>query len=84
MADELVTVASFEEPALAHIVQARLEAEGIESFLADEAATGTWGSIGPIGLVKLQVRQKDAQRTEQILQQISHDAEEDGPDEGDD
>ena len=68
MTDELITIATYSEPMMAHIAQAKLEAEGIESFIADENTVATvWSYAIMTGGAKLQVRQNDAQQARQIL-----------------
>ena len=69
MADKLVTVAIFVEPVEANLAKGRIEAEGIECFLAGEHFAGTyWLLSNAAGGVKLQVRESDAQRAAEILQ----------------
>ena len=67
--NELVTIVGFNDPAEAHISQAKLESEGIESYIIDENmvlhipyATGG---------VKLQVKTIDRQKALKIMQQKS-------------
>ena len=69
MDDKLVTVASFSEPIKAHLASAKLEAEGIEYFIIDENIVGMyWLYSQAVGGVKLQVREKDAEKATQLLQ----------------
>ena len=67
----LVTVASFPEAIEAHIYRNRLEADGIPCVLADEniVSNQPWHSIA-YGGVKLRVRQEDAARAQEIIQEI--------------
>ena len=52
----LTTVARFQNPVSAHIARARLEAEGIPAFLADEHLVGVqWLYSDAVGGVKLNV-----------------------------
>ena len=66
----LVTVATFSYPTQAYVPKARLEAEGIRVFLADEQTiTMNWLYSNAIGGVKLQVREPDVERALEILNQ---------------
>ena len=68
MSDELVTIATYDDPAYAHIVQAELESEGIDSYLLDEnVANMFWHLSAATRGVKLQVRQSDASQAQQII-----------------
>ncbi len=64
MSDRFVTVETFSREFEAQIVKARLDAEGIESIIAD----GNMGRIypGAIG-VRLLVREDDVERVKKIL-----------------
>ena len=65
----LVTVASYWYPTEAYVAAAKLEAEGIWSFVANEHIVTTyWLMSGIVGGVKLQVSEKDAEDARQILQ----------------
>jgi hypothetical protein len=64
----LITVASYRYPTEAYLAGAKLESEGIWSFVADESLiTIYWLYCGAVGGVKLQVRQDDAEDARQIL-----------------
>jgi hypothetical protein len=66
----LITIATFTNPLEAHIVRGRLEAEGIETFVAHEHHIwANWFLSTALGGVKLQVKPEDAQRAGEILQQ---------------
>ncbi|MBU0494185.1 MAG: hypothetical protein KKA73_24265 [Chloroflexi bacterium] len=66
--DRLITIAAFSHQAEAHIPQARLEAEGIWSFIADRETVGAnWLYSNAVGGVKLQVRDTDLDRAIEIL-----------------
>ncbi|MBI4334750.1 MAG: DUF2007 domain-containing protein [Chloroflexi bacterium] len=66
--DNLVTIASFSHPEEAHVVSARLESEGIWSFVADEyTVTANWLYSNAIGGVKVKVRESDAASAAQVL-----------------
>jgi len=70
MTEELVTIATFIEPIQAHICQARLEAEGVESYIFDENFAGTyWLITQAFGGAKLQVKETEAERALEILKQ---------------
>lgn len=64
MADKFVTVGTFTREIEALILRTRLDAEGIESFIADE----NMGRIYPgvIG-VRLLVREEDLERVKEII-----------------
>lgn len=82
----LVTIATFSQPAEAYVLKAKLETEGIWSFVADELTVTTyWLYSNAIGGVKLQVREQDVERALDILgiQQNSVDLVEDEFDEED-
>lgn len=66
LSDTLVVVETFQREMEALIVKARLDAEGIESFIPDE----NMGRIYPgvVG-VRLLVREEDAERVKQILRE---------------
>ncbi|MBN1430275.1 MAG: DUF2007 domain-containing protein [Anaerolineae bacterium] len=67
---EFVTIATFSHPVQAHIVKARLEAEGIWAFVADESTiTANWLMSIALGGVRLQVNGKDAENALDILDQ---------------
>lgn len=64
----LVTVATFDLMPDAHIALGRLQAEGIECWLADENLVQTdWLYSIAVGGIKLQVRQIDAERAREAL-----------------
>jgi hypothetical protein len=80
LSDDLVTIAAYSSPFEAHIVQGRLESEGIESFIQDEATAQNLTAIfgtDLAGYVRLQVRESDRERALEILAL----ADEDLPDE---
>jgi hypothetical protein len=64
--ERLVTVETFAAPWEAQLARARLEAEGIDSQLADEHLARL-GLSGAIGGVRLQVREEDAEIAVQVL-----------------
>jgi len=68
MADRLVTIATFFEPAEASIAQSILNEENVRSFFADEMMAGmAWHISGAVGGVKLMVAESHAERARQIL-----------------
>jgi len=69
MVEKLVTIATFSEPMEAHLCQAKLEAEGIESYIADEYTAGIGLFTHIVGVVKLQVRSSDVENATRIMQQ---------------
>ena len=70
MADDLVDIASFMNPVLAQIVRGRLEAEGIDCWLANDTIFGAHPAHAWIdGGVKVRVREADAEQAAAILRQ---------------
>lgn len=64
----LITIATFNYPAQAHILRAKLETQGIWSFVADENLVAiNWLCSNVIGGVKLQVKEQDVARALEIL-----------------
>jgi hypothetical protein len=64
----LKTIATFTNPLEAHIVRGRLQAEGIESYVAHEHHIwANWFLSMALGGVKLQVRTEDVKRAGEIL-----------------
>ncbi len=62
------TIASFREPHAAHIARAKLEAEGIPAFLADEHLAGVqWLYSDAIGGVKLCVPSDYAEEAREVI-----------------
>jgi len=61
----LVTIATYLFPHEAHIAKARLEAVGIESFIADEHTTNIFSNA--MGGVRLQVPAEFAAQAQQVL-----------------
>jgi len=67
--EPLVTIASFDTPLKANILASRLEADGVECFIADAETIGVHGLLaGAVGGVKIQVRESDGPRAAAILQ----------------
>jgi hypothetical protein len=65
---QTVTIARYDTMPEAHIALGRLEAEGIEAWLADENLVQTdWLYSIAVGGIKLQVRSEDAGRASEIL-----------------
>lgn len=66
--DDIVTFETFYDPILAEIIRAKLEANGIPCFLADE----NMGSIYPMynqggGGIKLKVFERDLEKCREIV-----------------
>ncbi len=66
MSDRLVTIARFSTPIEAQLAKARLEAEGIPCYLANEAHAQMNGGLGG---VQLQVAEGLAQSASEVLRQ---------------
>ncbi len=64
----LITIATFGYPTEAYLSKAKLAAEGIESFVADEMMT-TWLYPTTTGGVRLQVREADMEQALEVLSQ---------------
>ena len=68
MHEDLVTVATFSNPAQAELAQQRLEQAGIPAHLKGAAATGAFvGLGGSFSTIKLQVREEDLERARELL-----------------
>ena len=66
--DRIVTFESYYDPMLAHIVRTRLEANGIQCFIADEnIVMGNPIYNQAVGGVKLKIFEKDIERCREIL-----------------
>ena len=66
--EPLVTIASFNTPLEANILASRLEADGVQCFLAEAETIGVHGLLaGAVGGVKIQVRVSDSSRAGAIL-----------------
>jgi hypothetical protein len=64
----LVAVAACAQPVEAHLIRCRLEAEGVEAFVADEHIVSLqWLYSAAVGGVKVQVHAGDADRARAIL-----------------
>jgi hypothetical protein len=70
--EKIVTIASYSQPEEAELVQAKLESEGIRSFIADGNFVSSYrlASVA-VGGVRLQVRKSDAEVALQILNENS-------------
>jgi hypothetical protein len=66
--DSLVTVATFAYPWEAELARARLDAEGVESVIADEHLSRLYGA-GIVGGVKVRVRREEADRASALLRE---------------
>lgn len=68
MDEDLVTIGKFDSPMLAELAKARLESEGIRSYLGNEMAVGVMPFLSSgLGGVSLQVAPADAERAREIL-----------------
>jgi hypothetical protein len=68
MPDELVTIASFDDPVQANLARNRLGADGIEAILTDTNTIAmTWLLSNAVGGIKIQVVAKDVGAAEGIL-----------------
>jgi hypothetical protein len=66
--DKIVTFESYYDPMLAHIVRTRLEANGIQCFIADENTIGANPLYNQaIGGVKLKIFERDMEKCREIL-----------------
>lgn len=66
-AGPLVTIAAFDTPVKASILASRLEAEGIECFIADAETIAAHGLLSAaLGGVKVQVRGSDAPKAAEL------------------
>lgn len=66
--EPLVTVATFDSPLQANILASRLEADGVQCFIADAETIGIHGLLaGAVGGVKIQVRESDGPRAAAII-----------------
>ena len=64
----LVAVAACARPVEAHLIRCRLEAEGVDAFVADEHIVSMqWLYSAAVGGVKVQVHAGDADRARAIL-----------------
>jgi len=71
----LVTLRTFDNYVTAHIVKARLEAEGIPCVLMDEnIVTMQWHMGNAFGGIKLKVPESDAVFADQILETLEQEA----------
>lgn len=68
MDDKIITLQTFDNPTLAHIIRTRLEANNIPCFLADEHIIGLNPLYNPaIGGVKLKIFEKDYEKCMSLL-----------------
>lgn len=66
--EKIVTIARFSHPEEAYLASAKLESEGICSFMADKhTITADWLVSNAIGGVRLQVRESEAAEAKRIL-----------------
>ena len=67
MPDDLEAIATFNQGMEAELAKAKLQHEGIQSFVADQCFASFYGSV-LAGGIKLMVRSSDAQRARAILE----------------
>ncbi|CAN5190146.1 hypothetical protein BH09BAC6_BH09BAC6_32130 [soil metagenome] len=66
--DKIITLESYYDPMLAHIIRTRLEANGIQCFIADENTIGANPLYNQaIGGVKLKIFERDLEKCREIL-----------------
>src|ERR1700761_5028481 len=66
--DKIITLESYYDPMLAHIIRTRLEANGIPCFIADENTIGANPLYNQaVGGVKVKVFERDLQRCHEVL-----------------
>jgi hypothetical protein len=68
MLENLVTIAKYHFPDKAQIAKLTLMSKGIDSFLADEFMSSFFPIA--IGGIRLQVRECDVEKAEEILQEL--------------
>ena len=66
--DELVTIASFTERFEADVLKSRLDAEGIQCMVLEENSMKMGLGAPALGMARLKVRRRDADRAADILQ----------------
>jgi hypothetical protein len=72
--EPLVTIATYNYPLEAHLARTKLESEGIEGFVADEhTINANWLYSIAVGGVKLWVKESDAGKAAQVLQDTTPD-----------
>ncbi|MCF6285206.1 MAG: DUF2007 domain-containing protein [Candidatus Hydrogenedentes bacterium] len=70
-----VVVGTFPEAMAAHLVRMQLDAEGIDSYLADENIVSIYPLyFSAIGGIKLMVREEDAQAAFRIIEGVESEA----------
>jgi hypothetical protein len=74
--EKLVTVAKFSNPEEAYIIAARLESEGIRSFVANEFSVTFFWSFGE---AKVQIMESDVEKALRILSITKLDIQADAP-----
>lgn len=68
MSNKWVTIATVSQPLDAHVLKGKLEAEGIEAFLADENIVSmNFLYSNAVGGVKVQVDEEDVEEALQII-----------------
>jgi hypothetical protein len=71
VSDRIVTVAKFLQPMEAHLFRSRLEADGIDAFVADENMANIQLYLSPVlGGLRVQVHESDAETAREILRDL--------------
>ena len=65
MADKLVTLAAFGDSLQSELAKAKLEADGIECIVTEDATHSLFGYA--TGAIKLQVKKSDSEKASEIL-----------------
>jgi hypothetical protein len=66
--DNIITLESYYDPMLAHIIRTRLEANGISCFVTDESGIGALPLYNQtVGGVKLKIFERDLEKCREIL-----------------
>jgi hypothetical protein len=65
--DSFVTIASFLSAAEAHVIQSRLEAEGIRAVVTEEQTSAWLLPRTNLGGAKVEVMERDAERARELL-----------------
>jgi len=80
VSESFITLLSFSQPIEANVAKGRLESEGVEVVLLDEHTVNiNWLYSNAIGGVKLQVRESEVEKAQEILSRL--DEEEVSPEE---
>ena len=75
--DSFVTVASYLLPTEAHVIQSRLEAEGIKAVVTEEQTSAWLLPRTNLGGAKVEVLERDAERARELLAALRDQAKDD-------